>query len=121
VAASLLISVVDDDPASREAMSGLVRSMGHRVAGFASAADFLASGELERTEFLIVDSRMPGMTGLELHRRLVAAGIAVPTAIVTAYPADPSRLQMMAAGITVLEKPLSPADLAACLETAMRG
>jgi FixJ family two-component response regulator len=121
VTASLLISVVDDDSASLEAMSGLVRSMGHRVAGFASGADLLASGELEWTEYLILDFRMPGMTGLELHRRLVADGIEIPTAIVTAYPAEASRIRMLQAGFTVLEKPISSADFAGCVAALLRG
>ncbi len=122
MAAALLISVVDDDIASREAMSGLIRSMGHEVAEFASAADFLACGELERTGFLIFDLRMPGMTGLELHRQLVGAGIVIPTAIVTAHPVEASRLQALKAGVmAVLAKPISPNDLAACLTGPLRG
>jgi FixJ family two-component response regulator len=113
---ALLICVVDDDEASRAAISGLLRSMGHDVVDFACAADFLASDELGRTGFLFADQRMPGMGGLELHQRLVASGMALPTAIVTAYPTEAGREQALRAGIRFfLAKPVSPQDLAACL------
>ena len=114
-----LISIVDDDDASREAIAGLVRSLGHRVAEFPGAAAFLASDELERTAFLIADLSMPGMTGLELHARLVEAGRAVPTVLVTAYPSESTRAAARREGVAAyFAKPVSPADLAACLANA---
>jgi FixJ family two-component response regulator len=62
-----LITVVDDDAAIREAVQSLLRSVGLRAEGFASAQDFLQSGQLPDTACLIVDVRMPGMSGLELQ------------------------------------------------------
>lgn len=119
---ALLISVVDDDDASRDAVSGLIRSMGHDVAGFASAADFLASDDLGRTALLIADHRMPAMTGLELHHRLVESGIALPTAMMTACPTEVGRQQALSAGVMFfLAKPVSPDDLAACLAACRDG
>ena len=68
------ISVVDDDESMREAISGLMKSLGYTAEAFGSAEEFLSSCELPRTSCLIADVQMPGMTGLELHRHLVASG-----------------------------------------------
>ena len=92
--------------------------MGHDVAEFASGAEFLTSQELERTGFLIADLRMPGMSGLDLHRRLQSEGFVIPTAIATAYPSDAARSQALRAGVmSVLVKPLSANEVAACLDS----
>jgi FixJ family two-component response regulator len=74
-----LFSVVDDDQCFRESMRTLMRSLGYSVEAFPSAADFLASPRLVETACLIADVHMPAMTGLELHRRLIDAGYAIPT------------------------------------------
>ena len=81
-----LVSVVEDDQFFRESMRRLMRSLGYAVEAFPSAADFLASPRLGETACLIADVNMPAMTGLELHRRLIEMGHAVPTILVTAYP-----------------------------------
>jgi FixJ family two-component response regulator len=81
-----LIAIVDDDDSVRYAISGLMRSLGYAVEVFASAKDFMASEHRRRTACLIADVNMPEMTGPELHRNLVAAGEAVPTILITAYP-----------------------------------
>ena len=83
---ALLVSVVEDDQFFRESMRRLMRSFGYRVEAFPSAADFLASPRLGETACLIADVHMPAMTGLELHRRLIEMGYAIPTILVTAYP-----------------------------------
>ena len=70
-----LVSVVEDDRFFRESMSRLIRSLGYSVEAFPSAADFLASPRLAETACLIADIHMPAMTGLELHRQLVEAGM----------------------------------------------
>ena len=69
-----LISVVDDDESMREAVRGLMKSLGYTSEAFASAEEFLGSRQLPRTSCVIADVQMPGMTGLELHRHLVASG-----------------------------------------------
>jgi len=74
---SPLISVVDDDDESREPVAVLVKSLDFSVESFASARDFLAWSRLRQTSCLIADVNMPGMTGLELHRRLVTLGHAM--------------------------------------------
>ena len=70
-----LVSVVEDDQFFRESMRRLMRSLGYSVEAFPSAADFLASPRLVETACLIADVHMPAMTGLELHRHLIDAGL----------------------------------------------
>jgi FixJ family two-component response regulator len=67
-------------------MRRLLRSLGYAAEAFPSAADFLASPRLGETACLIADLHMPAMTGLELHRRVIDMGHAIPTILVTAYP-----------------------------------
>ncbi|MGA0594620.1 response regulator transcription factor [Enterovirga sp. CN4-39] len=110
-----LICVVDDDDASREAISGLVRALGHRVAEFSSADAFLAFAEIGRVEVLIADVRMPGMTGIELCELMAASGSAIRTVLVTAHPSEADRQGAARVGAAFLVKPVSPAALAACL------
>jgi FixJ family two-component response regulator len=86
-----LISVVEDDQPFRESMRKLMRALGYPVEAFPSAADFLASPLLTATACLVTDVHMPGMTGIELHRHLVAMGHRIPTILVTAYPDEMTR------------------------------
>ena len=81
-----LIAIVDDDESVRETTKGLMRSMGFSAEAFGSAGDFLDSAHLSRTECLVADVNMPGMSGLDLHQHLAAAGKAIPTILITAYP-----------------------------------
>ena len=112
MAASVLIAVVDDDDFAREAIAGLVRALGHEAREFTCAADLLTSRDLPGIGCLITDMRMPGFTGLELHRHLVAAGLGVPTLLVTAYPSEATRLQALAAGVRAyLPKPIEALQL----------
>jgi hypothetical protein len=79
-----LVSVVEDDRFFRESMKRLIRSRGYKVEVFPSAADFLGSSYLGETACLIADVHMPAMTGVELYRRLIDLGYAIPTILVTA-------------------------------------
>src|SRR5580704_18750243 len=74
-----LISIVDDDQPFRESMRKLLMLLGYTVEEFPSAADFLASRFLPETGCLVADIHMPGITGLELHARLIKLGYAIPT------------------------------------------
>jgi CheY-like chemotaxis protein len=74
-----LVYIVDDDECVRDAMGALVRSLGYISAIYSSAEDFLDSNRITETSCLITDLHMPGLTGIELHRRLLADGFAVPT------------------------------------------
>ena len=115
-----LISVVEDDQFFRESMRRLMRSLGYSVEAFPSAADFLASPRLVETACLIADVHMPAMTGLELHRHLVAAGHAIPTILVTAYPDDDVRARALNDGVVCyLRKPVDEKHLMRCLRAAL--
>jgi FixJ family two-component response regulator len=115
-----LISVVDDDESVREATLGLMQSLGYRAAAFPSAEDFLQSREVQRTSCLIADINMPGMSGLDLHRRLSAPGKPFPTILITAYPDERVREGALDAGvICYLSKPFDEGDLLSCLSNAI--
>src|SRR5215831_20953496 len=116
----LLVSVVEDDQFFRESMGRLMRSLGYPVEAFPSAADFLASPRLAETACLIADVHMPEMTGIELHRHLVAAGRAIPTILVTAYPNDDDRARVLNDGVVCyLRKPVDEQLLTRCLRAAL--
>jgi FixJ family two-component response regulator len=115
-----LISIIDDDRPFRESMRRLMRSLGHTVAIFPSAAGFLASSRLIETSCLIADVQMPAMTGFELHRHLVDAGRPIPTILVTAYPSDADRARALRDGaVCYLRKPLDEQSLLQCVRAAL--
>ncbi len=103
-----LISIVDDDQAVREALQRMLRSYGFATAVFASAEEFLLGDQPHRTSCLILDVRMPGMTGIALHHHLVAEGCRIPTILVTACPTSGERERAIATGvISYLAKPFT--------------
>lgn len=115
-----LIAIVDDDEALREAIAGLLRSLGLAVEAFPSAVDFLASPSIGNTSCMIADVQMPGMTGIELYRRLRELGCAIPTILITAYSDDFVRARALADGVVgYLGKPFNDDALIACLNTAL--
>ena len=117
---SLLVSIVEDDGSFRDSMSMLLTSFGYSVEAFPSAADFLASPCISETACLIADVNMAEMTGVELHERLVDAGHAIPTILVTAYPNDVDRARALNGGVVCyLRKPVDEQDLTRCLRAAL--
>jgi FixJ family two-component response regulator len=115
-----VISIVDDDSSVREGTTDLLNSMGFIAETFACANDFLKSERLDSTSCLITDMRMPGMTGLELHDRLVASGKIIPTILITAFPNATDRARVLKAGVhCYLPKPFDEKDLLACLRSAL--
>ena len=115
-----VITIVDDDESVREATMSLMRALGFTSEAYPCAEDFLKSGRVQRTSCLIADVRMPGMTGLELHRRLVASGNPIPTVLITAHPDDGIRAAALQAGIICyLTKPFSEDDLLGCIHSAL--
>ena len=107
-----LISIVDDDESIRKGLGRLFRSVGFEVDGFASAEEFLNSGDLQRSSCLILDLRMPGMSGLELQSRLVADNCQIPVIFLTAHRDEQSRAQALKAGaIDFVCKPFNEASL----------
>jgi len=115
-----VIAIVDDDDSVREATMSLMRAFGFRTDAYASAEDFLASGRLQGASCLIADVRMPGMSGLELHRRLVLSGNPIPTVLITAHPDDGARARALQAGVVgYLTKPFDENDLLGCIRSAL--
>ena len=101
-------------------MRKLVSSLGYTAEAFPSAADFLASPLLTATACLVTDVQMPGMTGLELHSHLVAAGYTIPTILVTVYPDDVVRRRALKDGVVCyLSKPVDDEHLERCLRSAL--
>ena len=117
-----LISIVDDDEAIREATKGLIRSLGYQAATFASAEEFLQSDSVDNTSCLIADVQMPGLSGIDLQRDLIARGVKMPTIFITAFPEEGMRLRALTAGaFGYLGKPFSEDSLLECLDSALRG
>lgn len=114
------ISIVDDDGAVREAIARLLRSHGYLTQTFESADALLGSDRRCRTDCLIVDMQMPGMTGLELHARLLAEGERTPTILITAHPGEGLRAHALRAGVLCyLTKPCNEAELLECIGRAL--
>jgi FixJ family two-component response regulator len=116
-----LISVVDDDESVRESVEDLMRSVGFAVMAFASAGEFLSSDRLSDTDCLILDVRMPGMDGMELHHRLLASHRKIPVVFITAHGSDERiRSRALAKGaVDFLSKPLSEDELLGAVRKAL--
>src|SRR5262245_30419932 len=111
-----VVSIVDDDQSVRDGIVDLVTAMGFDAEPFECAEDFLHSSRVDGTSCLITDMRMTGMTGLELHERLVAAGKSIPTIVITAFPKDADRMRAEQAGVVCyLAKPCEEDQLVACI------
>ncbi|HTG14062.1 MAG TPA: response regulator [Blastocatellia bacterium] len=109
---AVLISIVDDDESIRKGLGRLFRSVGFEVDGFASAEEFLNTGDLQRSSCLILDLRMPGMSGLELQSRLAAGQWQIPIIFLSAHSDEQSRaLALKAGAIEFVSKPFNEASL----------
>jgi FixJ family two-component response regulator len=110
-----LVSIVDDDDLMRGALQGLLKADGLPARAFASAEEFLKSGQQHHTACLITDIRMPGMSGLELQAKLNAEHCRIPTIFITAHGDEKMRLQALRAG--AVEFMAKPFDDEALLES----
>src|ERR1700761_4237435 len=116
-----LISIVDDDTSMRDALVGLIRSLGYEVRGFASAEDFLACEDIKRFSCAITDIQMPGMSGFELKRQLDERHGALPIIMITARLDPGLKERAMSVGAACfLRKPFKTNALVDCLERALR-
>ena len=116
-----IVMIVDDDESLRKAARRLIKSYGHAVGTFASAEDFLASGQLDQTACLVLDIQMPGLNGLELQSRLVAGGQQIPIIFITALTDESTRVQALEGGaFAYLIKPFEEADLLSCIHRALQ-
>jgi FixJ family two-component response regulator len=101
-----LVAIVDDDELIRSALLGLMKAAGLAAQSFASAEEFLNSGQQHQTACLIADIRMPGMSGLELQAKLNAERCMIPTIFITAHGEAKLRMQALRAGaVEFLPKP----------------
>ena len=117
----LLVAVIDDDESVRESLPDLLREVGYAVQAFASAEEFLASGDLARTRCLILDVAMPGMSGPELQRELQRRGQGIPVVFITAHADEAVRPRLVEQGAaTCLFKPFSDTALLAAISSAVR-
>ena len=116
-----VIAIVDDDESVREALASLMNSLGYEAVPYSSADEFMESADRGRTACLITDVNMPGMTGPQLHQRLIKSGERIPTIFVTAYPDEAVRKNAAHAGVDCyLTKPFREDELLACVRSALK-
>jgi FixJ family two-component response regulator len=115
-----LVAILDDDDSMRTALQGLLKSAGMPAQAFASAEEFLKSGQQHETACLIADIRMPGMSGLELQAQLNAEHCRIPTIFITAHGDAKMRLQALRAGaVEFLSKPFDDEVLLESVRAAL--
>jgi FixJ family two-component response regulator len=113
------VYIVDDDRPLREALSSLVRSLGFRTEAFSSAEEFLECSRREEA-CLVLDVRLPGLSGLDLQRELAEAGSQIPIIFMTGHGDIPMTVQAMKAGaIEFLPKPFRDQDLLDAIRQAL--
>jgi FixJ family two-component response regulator len=117
-----LVSVVDDDVSVRKALDRLIRSAGLKVKGFASAEEFLNAPDRCKADCLILDVRLPGMSGIELNRHLLARSCSKPVIFITAHGSDDHARSEAVSDWTVayFTKPFSGDELIDAIQTALK-
>src|SRR5277367_2848815 len=114
------VFVVDDDAPMRESLKNLIRSVGLRVELFASAQEFLRSKRPDLPSCLVLDVRLPGLSGLDLQKRTGDAGIEIPIVFITGHGDIPMSVRAMKAGaVEFLTKPFRDQDLLDAIEQAL--
>ena len=109
---SSLVFIVDDDQGMRDALGSLLRSVGHRVEVFSAASDLLQSKLPDIVSCIVLDVRLPGLSGLDLQTELAEAGIRIPVIFITGYGDIPMSVRAMKAGaIDFLAKPFRDQEL----------
>jgi FixJ family two-component response regulator len=115
-----IVAIVDDDDLIRSALMGMLKSAGLPSQAFASAEEFLKSGQHHEIACLIADIRMPGMSGLELQARLNAERRRIPTIFITAHGDEKMRMQALRAGaVEFLAKPFDDEVLLESVRAAL--
>src|ERR1044072_4535861 len=115
-----MVFVIDDDESIREALKSLIRSVGLSVETFASAHEFLQSSRPDVPSCLILDVRMPGLSGLDLQRDLAEANIHIPIIFITGHGDIPMSVRAMKAGaMEFLTKPFRDQDLLDAIQQAL--
>lgn len=115
-----LVAIVDDDDLMRSALGGLLKAVGLPAQEFASAEEFLNSGQQHQAGCLIADIRMPGISGLELQAKLNADRCKIPIIFITAHGDEKMRLQALRAGaVEFLAKPFDDEALLVSIRSAL--
>jgi FixJ family two-component response regulator len=115
-----LVAIVDDDESMRDALNGMLKAVGYPARAFASAEEFLKSGQQNQTSCLIADIRMPGMSGLELQAQLNAERCRIPIIFITAHGDAKMRMQALRAGaVEFLSKPFDEEILLESVRAAL--
>jgi len=115
-----VVYVVDDDPQACRAVSELVHSFGHQVRMFESPLDFLETVDDSLPGCVVLDMRLPGLDGMEVHQQLLKRGIALPVIVLTAYADTPMTVRSLRNGaITVLDKPFRDDELWSYVQEAL--
>ncbi len=118
--ADSVVFVVDDDSSVREAIKSLIRSVGLRVETFETAQEFLRSKRPDVPGCVVLDVRLPGLSGLDLQRELAAHGIKLPIIFITGYCDVPMSVRAMKAGaLEFLTKPFRDQDLLDAIQQAL--
>jgi FixJ family two-component response regulator len=116
-----IVFVVDDDLSVREALEGLIRSAGLRVETFASAQEFLARPRADLPSCLVLDVRLPGLSGLDLQMRLAEINLEIPIIFITGHGNVPAAVRAMKAGaLEFLTKPFTDRDLLEAIQQAIK-
>src|ERR1700746_4035012 len=114
------VLIVDDDPEFRDSVARLLRTVGRESQQFSSVADFLKGVPPDGPTCLVLDVRLPGLSGLELQRELAAANRQLPIIFITAHGDVPMTVQAMKGGaIEFLTKPFRDQDLLDAVETGL--
>jgi FixJ family two-component response regulator len=115
-----LVGIVDDDESVRNSISSLLRSAGYKTLAFESAEAFLDSGLISDADGLVLDVKMPGLSGIELQRRLIELKHMVPIVFVTAHADDEIREVALAQGaVAFFGKPFNDEALLSTLSSAI--
>ena len=115
-----VIAIVDDDPSAREGLESLIRSAGWKVEAFVSAQEFLGRLGAEAPRCLILDLQLPGLSGLDLQKRMVEVGLDIPIVFLTGHGDIPASVQAMKAGaVEFLTKPFDEDALLGAIREAI--
>ena len=115
-----VISIIDDDEATRSAVSALMRASGYNAVAYDSAEHFLASAASDGSDCIITDIQMPGLTGIELKRRLESEACATPVIMITARVEERLLAEARASGaFCLLRKPFKASALIECVRRAL--
>ncbi len=121
MATEFLVHIVDDDDAVRDALLELLDSVGMKGVGFQSADDFLVDLNANIAGCLLLDIRMPGMSGLDLQKKLHEMGSTLPIIFITGHADVPMAIEAMKYGaVEFIEKPFREQELLDCVNSAMK-